>query len=126
MAWKSIFKRKSLYIILAIVLLGGLYIWNRQQSASAITYETADVVQGDLLQTVEVTGDIKPAARIDLSFKSSGTLSRVNVKIGDQVKQGDVLAELEIQDLDFAYKRASAAVSIAQANLNARLAGESA
>lgn len=125
MAWTSIFKRKSLYIVLAIVVLVVLFLWQRQNASQVITYETADVVQENLLQTVEVTGEIKPAARIDLSFKSGGTLDRVNVKIGDKVKQGDVLAELEIQDLNFTFQRARAAVSIASANLNAKLAGES-
>lgn len=125
MAIPAIFKKKSLYIILAIVVLGGLWLWQRQAASNATTYETADVAQGKLAQTVEVTGEIKPAERIDLSFKSSGTLSRVFVKIGDQVKTGQVLAELEDTDLNYAYDRARASLAVAQANLNAKLAGES-
>lgn len=126
MAIPAIFKKKSLYIVLVIIALGGLWLWQRQRSAGAITYETASVTQGSLKQTVEVTGEIKPAARIDLAFKSDGTLQSVNVKIGDKVKKGQVLAELEAEDPTFAYQRARAAVAIAQANLNAKLAGESA
>ncbi|MDD5437855.1 MAG: efflux RND transporter periplasmic adaptor subunit [Patescibacteria group bacterium] len=121
----AILKKKSLYIILAIVLVGGFLLWQRQKAAGAITYETADVTQGQLLQTVEVTGDIKPAERIDLSFKSNGTLAKINAKVGESVKAGQVLAELEDTDLNFAYERAGAAVAVAQANLNAKLAGES-
>jgi len=121
----KILKKKSLYIVLVLVALGGFWFWQRQKAASQITYETADVERRTLVQTVEVTGEIKPAARIDLAFKSGGTLSKVAVKIGDDVKQGDVLAELEADDLHFAYERAKAAVAIAQSNLNQRLAGES-
>lgn len=125
MAVPSILKKKSLYIVLALVLVGGIYFWQKQKSGQAVTYETAEVVRGKLVQTVEVTGEIKPAARIDLAFKSNGTLEKVGVKIGDEVKKGQVMAELEDDDLGFAYQRAKASVQIAQANLNARLAGES-
>jgi macrolide-specific efflux system membrane fusion protein len=51
-------------------------------------------------------------------------LQKVNVKVGQEVKQGDVLAELEARDLRFAADRAQATLAIAQANLSARLAGE--
>lgn len=125
MSFTALLKKKSFYVILMILVLGGLWLWQRQKTAGAVTYETADVTQGKLAQTVEVTGEIKPAARIDLSFKSSGTLSRVGVKIGDKVKTGQVLAELEDADLNYAYQRAQATVAVAQANLNAKLAGES-
>jgi HlyD family secretion protein len=121
----GILKKKSFYFILVLILGGGFWFWQSQKSAGAVTYETADVAQGKLMQTVEVTGDIKPAERIDLSFKSSGTLDRINVKVGDAVKTGQVLAELEDTDLSFAYERSRASVAVAQANLNAKLAGES-
>ncbi len=117
-------KRKSTYAILVVLLLLGWWLWARQQSAGKVTYETADVERRTLLQTVEVTGEIKPAARIDLAYKTGGTLQKVNVKIGDNVKQGEVLAELEAQDLSFSYQRAKASLAMAQANLNLRLAGE--
>lgn len=121
----KIFKSKIFYIVLILVVLGGYWFWQNAQKAKQITYETAEVEQRRLLQTVEVTGEIKPAARIDLAFKTSGTLQKVYVKTGDQVKAGDVLAELEADDLYFAYQRAQAMVAIANANLNSRLAGES-
>lgn len=124
MAIPNIFKRVSTYIVLALVLLGGWWFWSRAQASQKITYETADVVKRTLLQTVEVTGEIKPAARIDLAFKTGGTLQTVKVKIGDKVRQGDVLAELENQDAGFAYQGAKASLAMAQANLNLRLAGE--
>ena len=96
----------------------------RQQAANKITYDTSNVVQGKLVQTVEVTGDIKPTGRIDLSFKAGGTLKAINTKVGDSVKQNQVLAELTDSDLQFAYQRSEAVLAAAQANLAARQAGE--
>ena len=124
MAIPAFLKRKSTYIILAIVaLLVVWYFWSKSKSGQ-ITYETAPVERRDLIQTVEVTGEIKPAARIDLAFKQSGTISAIKVKVGDKVKKGDVLAELKDDDVVFASRSAKASLAVAAANLNARLAGE--
>ncbi len=41
-----------------------------------------------------------------LSFGVSGTVSKVNVQVGDQVKKGDVLAELDTTDLELAIAQA--------------------
>ncbi|MFA5185548.1 MAG: efflux RND transporter periplasmic adaptor subunit [Patescibacteria group bacterium] len=124
MPFPKFLKRKSTYIILVLLLAGvGWYWYSRSQSAKT-TYETVPVVRQDLLQTVEVTGEIKPAQRVELSFKNSGKISTINVKVGDTVKQGDVLAELDNKDVQFAQKNAQAALAIAQANLSARIAGE--
>lgn len=119
-------KRKSTYIVLAI-LVGG-YAWYSFSSSKnqQPQYETAPVERHDLAQTVEVTGELKPAARIDLAFKNSGTVGAVKVKVGAAVKQGDVLAELKADDVQFALKQASASLNLARANLNQRLAGETA
>ncbi|MBU2566193.1 biotin/lipoyl-binding protein, partial [Patescibacteria group bacterium] len=118
-------KKKRYYIIAIILLLVGYLFWQQKNSAGAITYETAQAEQGTLLQTVEVTGEIRPAARIDLAFETAGTLTDVKVKVGDSIKKGDLLAVLQDTDLAFAERRAAAALALYQANLNARLAGES-
>lgn len=119
-------RKKSTYIILGILLVGGgLFARSRSQNALA-TYETAPVEKRDLLQTVEVTGELKPAARVELSFKNSGIIGAINVEIGDTVKKGDVLAVLQEDDVSFSVRNAAAALSIARANLDAQLAGETA
>jgi HlyD family secretion protein len=107
---------------LIVVVGGGWFLFGRGGNKGPV-YETAAVVRGDIRQTVEVTGEIKPDARLNLAFKSGGTLQAINVKVGQEVKAGDVLAELEDRDLRFASQRAHAALAIAQANLSARLAG---
>ena len=118
------FLRKPRFLIPAVIVVlgGGWFLFGRGGNKGPV-YETAAVVRGDIQQTVEVTGEIKPDARLNLAFKSGGTLQAINVKVGQEVKVGDVLAELEDRDLRFASQRAHAALAIAQANLSARLAG---
>ncbi len=117
-------KSKWLWAGVAVVVVGGgLYVRNRNANKGPF-YETAVVEQGDIVQTVEVTGQMKPQSRIDLSFKASGKLQALNVKVGDPVKANDLLAELEMKELQFSISRAGASLAAARANLNARLAGE--
>ena len=116
--------KKSTYVLLALAVAGiGWFSYSRSK-AQKPAYETTPVERRDLQQTIEVTGEIKPAARIELAFKNSGTISKINVKVGDNVKKGDVLAELKADDVQFAVKNAAASLSAAQANLNVKLAGE--
>lgn len=117
-------KRKSTYIVLAVIAIGVWWFLSSRAKTGVPVYETASVVRTDLRQTVEVTGELKPAARIDLSFKNSGTIGKVNVKVGDAVKIGDVLAELKADDVIFAERNAAASLASARATLNARIAGE--
>ncbi|MFZ2804442.1 MAG: efflux RND transporter periplasmic adaptor subunit [Patescibacteria group bacterium] len=123
MAVPKILKRKSTYIVLVLLAgIGGYFAYAHSKS-SASQYETTAVVRGDLMQTVEVTGDMKPATEIDLAFKNSGTLGQINVKVGDAVKQGEVLAQLNAADVTFAMKQAQASLAVAQANLAQKQAG---
>lgn len=116
-------KKKRTYLILAVLLGGGWWFFGRGNSG-AVTYETAVVEKRDLIQTVEVTGEIKPAARIELGFRNSGTINTIKAKVGDAVIKGDILAELKADDVQFAVRSASASLATAQANLNAKIAGE--
>lgn len=117
-------KRKSLYIVLSLVVGGGIWIAYARSTSHQVTYETVAVEQRDLVQTVEVTGQLAPSARIELSFKASGPLKTLVVNVGDRVTKDQLLAELKNDDVVFAIRGAKAAVAQAQANLNARLAGE--
>ncbi len=120
----KLLRRKTFYIgLVAILIIGGAIVRARSKG-TAITYETATAERRDLVQTVEATGEMKPADRIDLSFKNSGTVRAMNVKIGDKVTAGQLLAELKNDTLVFALRNAQASLAIAAANLNARLAGE--
>jgi HlyD family secretion protein len=107
-----------------VLVLGGGYAYRKSTEPKGPFYETQAVVRQTIKQTVEVTGQLKPQERIDLSFKGSGRLKAVYKKIGDPVKKGELIAELDAADLQFAVQRAEAALATASNTLNARLAGE--
>ncbi len=119
----SLFRKRWLWVLIGVVVVGGGVMYQRQVNKGPF-YETEPVVRQDLRQTVEVTGEVSPQDRIELSFKTSGRLIAVPVIVGQVVKKGDLLAEVEAKDLTFASQRASANLSMMRAQLQSRLAGE--
>jgi HlyD family secretion protein len=102
-------KKKRTWIIIGIVVVlvaaGGVYFATRQTATGQggrnflANAQTAQVVRTTLSNAVDSTGSLNPEAKVPLSFGASGTVAAVKVKVGDQVKQGDVLAFLDTIDL---------------------------
>ncbi|MBU2598186.1 MAG: efflux RND transporter periplasmic adaptor subunit [Actinobacteria bacterium] len=64
--------------------------------------ETAIVEVGDLGETISIIGEVVPKNEMDVSFKTTGTVEDVNVKEGDVVRKGDIIATLKNEDLEIA------------------------
>lgn len=60
---------------------------------------TYTVELGTVVETLEFTGRASPIQEQELFFETAGNVSQVNVSRGDWVKAGDVLAELEVDDV---------------------------
>lgn len=93
-------QRSSLFItgILLAAIIAGVIYFNQPTAAdetSAPALQTAKVRTGDLVITANGAGSIVPAAQVELGFRSTGVVAEVNVKNGDPVRAGQVLARLE-------------------------------
>jgi multidrug efflux pump subunit AcrA (membrane-fusion protein) len=82
-------------IVLVIVIIGGLLLIIRTRRAPGFTYTTPQVQQGTLSLTVNATGPVQGTV-YNVSFSSSGTLTALDVSIGQQVKAGQTLAQLSV------------------------------
>ena len=69
-----------------------------------------------------ISGTTKPVDQTALSFAVAGTVEKVEVRLGDQVKKGQVLAELDQQPFVLGVRDSEAELSKAQANLVERRA----
>lgn len=118
-------KKKYIYLAVAGAIILVIVIFFSTRKAT-IEYITATVIKGQLLQTVSETGTVKANNELNLNFLNSGKLTKLYVKIGDQVKTGQLLAELDYQSLSIKEKEAEASVRVAQANLAKLLAGATA
>jgi HlyD family secretion protein len=116
---KKISEKKLIAIILGVmILLVGVVGWLIMSGKKpAVNYAYASVKKGTLTDVVKTTGEIKAAQELNLSFERSGNVKNVAVKVGDGVKAGQVLIELDNTDVSADASQASAAVSMAQSQL---------
>ncbi len=112
-------------IIAAVVILFGGYAYFAATKKAPLNYTSAQVERGDMVQTVSATGTVEAAKKIDLRFMSSEKIKEVNVKVGDTVKEGDVLAKLDTSKLDAQLMQSQSALLAAQASLQTVLEGAS-
>lgn len=116
--------KKIIYGIVAIVLLfiAFLVLKPKDNSKNIIT-DTAKVT--DLKQTVLATGQVTSNLDLNLSFYSSGIVRTLKVKVGDEVKAGQILATLDQGNELAALTTAKAALSAANAKYNKIIEGAS-
>jgi HlyD family secretion protein len=86
-------------------------------AAVAIRTSTAD--RGTVTSAVSGTGSLLPAGRITVGFKQAGILTEVDVKVGDKVTTGQLLARIDSTTQQAALAQAQASQASAQANLQA-------
>ncbi len=121
-------KRKSLFIAAAVIILlaaVGFVGWQKLSAGSAkasSTVQTTVVKRGSLVATVSGSGNISAPSQVSLAFGSSGRVAAVDVKVGDTVKKGQTLMELDTTDLTLALKTAQTSLSSAQISYNQTLA----
>lgn len=81
---------------LAITLLGGYFAWQqlfpRSSSAGLLT---AEVRAASIEQTVIATGTLEAFRQVSVGAQVSGQITRLHVDFGDEVKQGDPIAEID-------------------------------
>ncbi len=84
------------------------------QDNSARTVAVTKVVRGDIAKSVELTAEFLPWQQVEVHAKVSGYVRVINVDVGDHAKTGDVLAVLEIPEIDQELNQAKASVLTAQ------------
>ncbi|MDC9580240.1 macrolide transporter subunit MacA [Xenorhabdus sp. PR6a] len=62
-----------------------------------ITYQTSPVVRGDFARSVSAVGQLDAVSKVDVGAQVSGQLKELYVKLGDKVKQGQLLALIDPQ-----------------------------
>jgi len=89
-------KWKILLIIgLVVVVGGGVFASIRYNQRGIVAVQTGRVVRQDLTSLVTASGEIKPKNYYNLGANAMGPLTAINVKEGDQVRKGEVLAQIE-------------------------------
>ena len=103
----SLWQRREAWIalvaLMAVVILC-FSCWaaarKRDRSSTAMpVVAVATVEREDLHKEVTIPGEFRPYVEAELNAKVSGYLEKINVDFGDKVKQGQLLAVLEVPEL---------------------------
>jgi len=94
----SIVLRGALLVALPCLVFSGCK--EKQPALIPATASVAPVTRGDLSSTLTVAGEFQPYQEVELHAKVSGYIRRINVDIGDRVKNGEVIATLEVPELN--------------------------
>jgi HlyD family secretion protein len=112
-------KRKKWYLlaIAGVILVGGGFgIAAALRPNNTIDpSKLASVTRGDLARSVVATGKIEPLAKVEVKSKASGIVEKIFADYGDHVKQGQVLVELDKEQLRARTAEAHANLQAAQA-----------
>ncbi|MBX7221332.1 MAG: efflux RND transporter periplasmic adaptor subunit [Blastocatellia bacterium] len=125
MATNGVKKRKIWrWLILLIVLVGmagaGVKIASALKPSKEIDpSKLAGVERGDVARSVVATGKIQPLTKVEVKSKASGIVKQILVDYGAMVKKGQVLVELDKEDLKARLRESQANLQAAEAALEA-------
>lgn len=108
-------KKIIIGVVIMVAVIAGMAFYVRSKRPMT-TYTTADVVKGNLSQTVSVTGDLVANEEITLNFELGGRIGEVFVKPSDQVAAGEKIATLVDSTLQKELEQARAALDRAVAD----------
>ncbi|HEY5911784.1 MAG TPA: efflux RND transporter periplasmic adaptor subunit [Verrucomicrobiae bacterium] len=78
--------------------------------------------RGDIARSVVARGKIEPLSKVEVKSKANGIIKALMVDVGDAVKEGQILAELDKEDIQAQVRGAKAALEGEEANVQAALA----
>ncbi len=113
----AFFTKKKIIIglILLAAIAGGAFIFTRSSTnPEDVVTEKSEIK--DIKQTVLATGQVSSSTDLKLSFKGSGVVRKITVKVGDKVKENQILANLDQRDQLAALTQARGVLAQAQAN----------
>ena len=109
--WSSIASAVvALVVVVALVAFSG--------STKIDPSKLAKVEKGDLAKSVVATGKIEPITKVEIKSKASGIVKKLYVDYGDSVKKGQVLAELDRDEIQARVDQARAQLEASTASLN--------
>jgi RND family efflux transporter MFP subunit len=87
-----------------------------------VTVSVTKAQSGSVREEIEITGSLKPKEQVDVSAQVTGRVKALTLQIGDFVKRGALIAELEDAELAQQVRRAEAAQEVVRATLEQRRA----
>lgn len=118
-------KKRKIIITFSIAIFLVLFLFFVLSKKDKTEYVTVDLKKQKLVQTVNEVGTVRASKELNLNFMQTGRLNSLNVSIGDEVSEGQVLAELDYSSLLIKKEEVLASLNIASANKEKLVKGAS-
>src|SRR5437879_4818658 len=103
-------------LLLVLVIAGGLIAATRG-GTKIDPSKLQKVEKGDLAKSVVATGKVTPITKVEVKSKASGIVKKLLVDYGDKVKKGQLLAQLDKEEIQAQVAQSQAALQAAEASL---------
>jgi len=113
-------------VVAIIVIIAGIIGYFVFSGNGKVQHKTENVSYGTVIKEVSETGAVKISDKNNLGFNYSGKISRVNIKIGDEVESGQEIARLDSEQQEIELSQYQANLAVAKADYDRLLAGYSA
>jgi HlyD family secretion protein len=115
--------RKVWLIVGSLIIVTGLavtgFVAMSRPKDEIDSSRLATVERGNITRSVVATGRIEPITKVEIKSKANGIIKDLKVEVGDIVQSGQILAELDKENLAARVREAKAALIGAESNLKA-------
>jgi HlyD family secretion protein len=107
----------SIAVVLVLLIVGGL-VAATSGGTKIDPSKLAKVEKGDLAKSVVATGKVEPITKVEIKSKASGIVKKLLVDAGDRVKRGQLLAQLDKEEISAQVEQSKAGLQAADASLS--------
>jgi HlyD family secretion protein len=106
----------SIVVFIVLIFAGVLTAFSRG-GTKIDPSKLAKVERGDLAKSVVATGKVTPITKVEVKSKASGIVKKLYVEYGDTVKKGQLLAQLDKDEIQAQVDQSRASLQSSEANL---------
>jgi len=112
-------KKAIIGIIILVVVAGAILGWTmlRNNKNGVPKYRTEKLAKGDIEAVVTTSGTVNPITKVEVGSQVSGKIARIFVDYNSQVKEGQILAELDLLPFESRVKQSEANYLSSKASL---------
>ena len=101
-------------VILAVIVVG--LVAATKGGTKIDPSKLGKVEKGDLAKSVVATGKVQPITKVEIKSKASGIVKKLYVEAGEKVKKGQILAELDREEIEASVRSSEAQLLSAESN----------
>ncbi len=121
---KKRFKKRYVFIGIAALIIGAIIVARLNSAKNSIVIvETQEVALGNIENILSVSGTVESAESKSYFSEVTAPIDKLEVKVGDKVKKGDLLCTYDQEALDLSQKSAELAITQAKGSYSALYSG---